>query len=658
MLQTLREKTSGWIATLILGLLIIPFAFVGVNEYMTGGTANDVATVEAPPTWWKSAPHWWPMSRLWQRKEVTVDEFRTAFENARQQQRQVAGENFDAREFESKENKLRILEQLISQRVLELASDRAGVVIGDAAVREAIASEPAFQVEGKFNAERYQLLLASQVPALTPLKFEERERERLKMMVLPEGIATSDFVTAKEVDRLFKLLLQTRDVTIALMPQTAEDAAPVSDADIKKWYDTHKSQYQQPETVTLEYIEVNGANLSSGAPTDEAALRKRYETEKSRFVAPEQRVVAHILIAAPADADAATLKKAEDKARALAEQARKGADFAALARANSEDPGSKDSGGALPAFARDGSMVKPFEDAAFTMQPGEIRGPVKTDFGYHVLKLEQVQPGHGKTFEEVRDELAREQATTDADRAYNELAGRLINETLKNPTSLEGAAKAVNLPLQKAGPFSRATAGGVLANPAVLRNAFSENLIQDGTASDAIEIAPNHSVVIRVTGHTPVQPQPLAQVRDAVIAAIRADRREKAAVAAADAMVARIAKGESLKDIASAQKLQFNEMPAMPRGMPVPTPQGNEAIFAVARPAEGKASPGRIALGNGAYAVFAVTKVSDGDLSKVPADQREGMKQQLIQLAGGMSSQAFVDAMRKQFKVQVMEERL
>lgn len=658
MLQTLREKTSGWIATLIMGLLIIPFAFVGVNEYMTGGTANDVATVEAPPSWWKSAPHWWPVSKLWERKEVTVDEFRTAFENARQQQRQAMGENFDARAFESKENKLNVLEQLINQRVLELASERAGVVIGDDAITQSIASEPAFQVDGKFNAERYQLVLASQTPAISPIKFQEEERKRLKMLVMQQGIGLSDFVTDKEVDRLFKLLMQTRSVSIALLPPVSQDSGAVSDAEIKQWYDSHKNDYQAPETVTLEYVEINAANLPGAAPADEATLRKRYETEKARFVSPEQRVVSHILIAAPTDADAATLKKAEDKAKALTEQAKQGGDFAALARANSEDPGSKDAGGQLPAFARDGSMVKPFEDAAFAMQAGEIRGPVKSDFGYHVLKLDQVMPGQGKSFEEVRDELAREQATADGERAYNELAGRLVNESLKNPTSLESAAKAGNLPLQKAGPFTRATAGGVLANPAVLRSAFSENLIQDGTVSDPIEIAPNHGIVIRVAGHTPQQPQPLAQVRDAVIAAIRLDRQEKANMAAADALVARIAKGESLKDIATADKLQFNEMASMPRGMPVPTPEANEQIFAVPRPAEGKASAGRIALGNGAFAVFAVTQVNDGDLSQVTPEQREGMKQQLVQLAGVGSSTEFVKFMRKQFQVKVMEERL
>jgi len=658
MLQKLRDKTSGWVASLILGLLIIPFAFVGVNEYMTGGTASDVALVEAPPTWWESAPQWWPASMLWQREEVTQDEFRAAFEQARQQQRQAQGEAFDPREFESVDNKRKVLEQLIEQKVLALASKRAGIVVGDAAVQKMILSEPAFQIDGKFSQEQYQLLLSSQVPAISPLKFQEDQRERLRMMLVPQAISDSDFVTEGEQERMWKLLGETRDIGIALLPPAAEDATPVSDADIKTWYDGHKDDFKQSEQVSLEYLEINGATLPVAAVADEVALRKRYDAEKSRFVSPEQRVVAHILIAADATADAATQKKAEEKAAALAKQAREGADFAALARANSEDPGSKDMGGELPPFAKDGSMVKPFEDAAFAMQAGEIRGPVKSDFGYHVLQLKQVTGGTGRSFEEVRDELAAEEASSERDRAFNDLAGRVVNETLKNPTALAPAAQATGLPLQKVGPLSRTDPQGIATVPAVLRAAFSDTLVQDGTISDPIEIAPNHSVVIRVTQHTPEQALPMDKARDAVVVAIRADRREKAAQAAADALVARVRKGESLATIATADGLRYNELPGLRRGMPMPTAEANEAIFAAARPAEGKATAGKVALGDGAYAIFTVNKVTEGAIADMPPEERATMQQQMTQLNGGIATQAYVDALRKRFKVEVFEDRL
>ncbi|MFT3756669.1 MAG: SurA N-terminal domain-containing protein [Pseudoxanthomonas sp.] len=647
MLQNLRDKTSGWIATVVLGLLIIPFAFVGVSEYATGGSDNSLARVQAPPTWWQSAPSWWPLSLLWQHEDVSPEEFRNAFERERAQQRQVMGDNFDPREFESIDNKRKVLEQLIDQKSLQLVARRAGVKVGDEAVRASIAGEPAFQVDGKFDQSRYLSLLASQQPPLTPQRFEQQERDRLQLALLPLGVADSDFVTDKQVDQLLKLLGETRDVTLVLLAETPADEAPVSDDEIKAWYESHASAYRQPETVALEYVEIDAAKLPVTEAADEAALRKRYDAEKTRFVSPEQRLVSHILVAD------------EAKAKSLAEQARApGADFAALAKANSEDTGSKDNGGDLGWIEQNGAMVKPFEDAVFATQAGTVSEPVKSEFGWHVIQVREIKAGAGKSFEQVREELAREEADGTRDRAYNELAGKLTDETLKNPTALAPAAAAVGLPVQKTEPFTRGNAPGILANPAVLRQAFSEQLMEDGTVSDPIEIAPSHSVVIRVFEHTPEQAQPLAQVRDAVIAAVRADRQAKAAEKAADALLARLQKGESLKDIAAAEKLQSNDIPGLPRGAPMPTAEGNEAIFAAQPPAEGKPAIGKIALGGGRHALFAVTKVNAADLEKVTAEQRAQLRQQLMQVHVAASAQSFVEATRKQFKVVVHEDRL
>lgn len=661
MLQKLRDKTSGWIATAVLGLLIIPFAFVGVNEYMGGGTDNAVAKVEAPPTWWESAPGWWPVSMLWQHEEVTQEQFRTGFEQARQQQRQALGENFDPREFETQENKLLVLDQLIDQKVMQLNAKRSGIAVSNEAVRQSIAKEPAFQVDGKFDAARYTTLLSSQVPALTPVAFEQQERDRLQMALIPQGIGESGFVTSKEMDRLIKLLGETRDVSIAALkaPEAGADSAAVAEAQIKAWYDAHPADYKQGESVTLEYLDVDAATLSpSDAPVDEAALRKRYEQEKSRFMSGEQRLASHILIGVQAGADAAAQKAAEQKAAALAAQAKQpGADFAALAKANSQDPGSKDSGGDLGWVDR-GAMVKPFDDALFAMKAGEISGPVKTDFGYHVLQLREIKPGQGKSFEEVRDVLAREQADSAGERAYNDLAGRVVNEVLKNPTSLAPAAKAVGLPVQRIGPFSRATASGIAANPAVLRAAFSDALVQDGTVSDPIEIGPKRAVFIRVLQHTPEQAQPIAQVRDAVIAAIRADRAAKAAEKAADAVLARIGKGETLQAIAAADKLQTAELPGIARGAPMPSPEINAAIFATPKPAAGKVSTGKARMQDGNYAVFVVNKVTEGDLAMITPEQRMQLQQQMVQMGAASDVASYVGALRKQYKITRREDKL
>ncbi len=662
MLQKLREKTSGWIATAIIGLLMIPFLFVIDNSYLGGVGANNVAKVQAPPSWWSSAPSWWPVSLLWQHHEVSTEQFRTRFEQARIQAREQQGEDFDPRAFESIDNKRKLLDQLIDEQVAKLSAERAGVVIGDAAVRDYISSMPAFQNDGKFDPERYRLALASGTPPRTPTMFQQLVRDALQQSVIPSGIAESAFATKPETERLLKMLGETRDVEMALLPEMPADTAPVSDAQVQQWYDSHKSDFKQPETVTIEYVDLNAASLPPVKPADEATLRKRYDDEKARFVEPDQRLASHILISA--GKDAASQKAAEAKAAKLAAEAKQpGADFAALARANSDDPGSKNAGGDL-GWVEKGVMVKPFEDALFAMKPGEIVGPVKSEFGYHVIQLRQVKGGEGKSFEQVRDQLASEQLKADSEKAFSDLSGKLVDLVYKNPTALASAAKEVGLPVQTLGPFSRATASGIAAQPAVLRAAFSDTLVQDGTVSDPINLGPNHSVLIRVTQHQPEQIQPLAKVHEQVVAAVHADRTAKAAAAKADALLERLRKGETLQALAGPEKLQINPMPGLPRNVPMPSAQASQAIFSAPQPADGKPSVGKVELPAAPgtvgkrYALFAVTKVTPGDLSKVPAEQQTMFQQQLARIEGEADAKAYVDAMRKHFKISVQESQL
>ena len=658
MLQKLRDKTSGWIVTVILGLLMIPFLFVIDNSYLGGVGAQNVAKVSAPPTWWRSAPGWWPMSLLWEHHEISANDFRTRFEQARMQARSQQGEDFDPRKFESTESKLEVLDQMIDEQVMRLSGEQAGLVISDAAVRETIASIPAFlDQNGKFDGNQYRAMLAAGNPPRTPAQFETQVRDNLQTAILPSALQGSGFVTAADADRLMKLLGETRDVELAaLPPEEAAEPAEVTDAQIKQWYDGHTKDFRQPETVSLEYVEINAANLPAATAADDATLRKRYADEKARFSTPETRLASHILIAADAS-DAAAVKAAEQKATALAAQAKApGADFAALAKANSDDTGSKEGGGDLGWVER-GVMVKPFEDALFAMKAGEITGPVKSEFGYHVLQLREVKGGQERPFEEVRDQLAAEQLKADTEGKFSQLSGRLVDEVYKNPSSLTAAAETLKLPVQTVGPFTRETASGIAANPAVLRAAFSDVLTQDGTVSDPIEIAPNHNVMIRVTDHSPEQALPLDKARDQVIAAIRADRARQASEKAADAVLAKLKAGQTLQAVAAEDKLQVSPLPGLPRTQPVPTPEINRAIFAAAHPADGKPTYGKVEV-QGRYVVFAVNKVTPANLEDVPAEQKQQFKQQLEQIDGLSAAEDFVKTARKRFKVQTEESNL
>ncbi len=658
MLQKLRDRSSGWVATVIIGLLMIPFLFVIDQSYLGGMGANNVAQVKAPPTWWEGAPKWWPASMLWEHREVGVGEFRQRFEQERVQERQQQGEAFDPRAFETVENKRKVLDRLIDEKALQLAAERSGVVVGDAAVREYIATIPAFQADGRFDENRYRLALASQVPARTPAQFEALVRESLQQSLIPLALGTSAFLTEGEFERILRLSGETRDIEIALLPLVEADTAPVSDEEAKAWYEANPADFVRPEAVTLEYIEVDGGSLPAPAVADEAALRKRFEEEKARFVDPEQRLASHILVRVEADADEATRKAAQEKAQRLADEASApGADFAALAKASSEDPGSRDGGGDLGWVER-GMMVGPFEEALFAMQAGEVRGPVQTDFGYHVLQLRELKQGAQVDFEQVREELAREQAQADRERGFSDLVGRLTDLVYQNPSSLAPAAAELGLQVRTLGPFTRGETVGIGAAPEVKKLAFSEAMIEDGTASDPIQLGPEHSVVIRVVEHAPEQPRPLAEVHDQVVAAVRADRQQKAAVAAADALVERLRKGEAIAGVAASAGADLAPLPGLPRGVPAPSPEGNHAIFAVAAPEEGKPAAGRFELQGGRQAVFVVNAVHPGKPEELQAEQRASLRTQLEQMDGNAAAEAYVAAVRKGFEVEVEESQL
>ncbi|NZA27531.1 peptidyl-prolyl cis-trans isomerase [Luteimonas sp. SJ-92] len=647
---------TGWIAIVIVILLAIPFAFFGMEQYLFQSGANYAAKIESPPSWWRGAPDLWPVRKLfWDAEEVSPEDFRSAFEQERQQSREQQGEAFDPRAFESLETRREVLERLIDQAVLRLAARDRGMAVGDAQVRREIEQIPAFQVDGRFDPQRYQLALQSQVPARSPQQFQELIRESLQQSLIPTHLAESAFVTPAQLDRLLVLLGERRDVSFVVLP-AAEDTGEVGDAEIQAWYQSHAEDFRAPETVTIEYVEVDGSTLQVDEEVDEQALRERYAQERSRFAQAEQRLASHILIEVPADADAEAQRQAEEKAATIAAQASDG-DFAALAREHSDDAGSSEAGGDL-GWVEQGMMVDAFDQALFAMEPGQVSGPVRTEFGWHVLQLREVRSGEETPFEEVRDELAREMSEGGRERAYSELVGEVVDRAFRNPNSLEPAAAAGGLTVRNAGPFARGGGQGIAAHPAVQRAAFSESLIEDETVSDPIEIGPAHSVLIRVTGHTPERALPLEEVRDRVVEAIRADRAARRVQAEADAMVAEVSDGASLEAVAGRRELPVQDVPGVPRGAPIPHPDAVTAYFAVETPEEGKTSPGKAVLDDGSVVVFAVASVTPGDPEEASEQERQMLQQQLALLAGNEDAAAVLRALRERMKITVVEAQL
>ena len=454
------------------------------------------------------------------------------------------------------------------------------------------------------------------------------------------------------------LLGQQRDVALALVPAPAPDTAAVGADEIQAWYAAHSGDYRAPENVSIEYVEIRGDDVPAPAAPDEATLRARYEQEKARFVEPEQRLVSHVLVRVPEGADAAARDAAKARAAGITAKARaEGADFAAIAAADSDDEGSKGAGGDL-GWLEPGIMGQAFDAAVQAATPGVASEPVLTDYGWHVLLVREVRQGRDVPFEDARAELESAQALADRERAFNDLIGRLVDQVYRNPSSLGPAAREAGLPVQKAGPFTRGGGEGIAAHPAVQRAAFSDALVQDGTVSDPIELGTNHSVLIRVTAHQPEHDRPLAEVRDEVVAAIRADRARKALLADVDAAVAEVAAGKPLAEVAEGKGWPHMPVPGMRRGMPVPSQEANAAVFAAPVPAEGKVSAGRVVQDDGSIVLYAVEKVTPGGASEASAEERAMLATQLSRMAGDEDAMALLRALRKRMRVTTVEARL
>lgn len=659
MLQTIREKTSGWIAGVVLGLIIFAMAFFGIEHYFQARVETYAARIMAPPAWWPDAPsNALVKSLFWEEHEIGADEFRSRFEQYRQLSRERMGEAYDPTRMDSIESKREVLDVLIDRRIQELAAERDGIRIAKEQVRDAILDVEGLTQDGQFiGADAYRIWLQSR--GLTAQGFEAELAADLRANAMPQGIRDTAIAAPSEIDAFFKLQRETRDIrTLTIEPPAVADA-PVDDAALEAWYTAHAARFRIEETATIAYVEVDAASLSIDEVPGEAELRQRYEEASARFGSAEERDAAHILIALAKDADAAAVAAAEAKAAEVLAKARaEGADFAALAAEYSDDVGSKDMGGDLGAIGRD-IYPKPFEDAVYGLAEGAISDPVRTDDGLHVIKLTRLVAGSQRPFEEVRAELEAEVVAAARERRFSEITGQLTDAVLLDPSSLEAAARAVGLEIRTSGTFGRESGEGVAAVAAVRRAAFDPVQLQDRQVSDPVEIAPNHVVVLQVVEHTPASTRPLADVREEAIAGWRSDERDRVARERAEALLARAREGESLDALATELGSTVVASPGLPRGASLVDAAVAREAFRLLPIESGKPIDAGLAkLDAGRYALVVVDARHEGDLSTLTDEIRGPLLQQFAAMRGDMESSAFVAALREQFEIEVAEERL
>lgn len=485
------------IAQGILFLIMIPFAFFGVDYYFTGGgQAGEVATVGG--------------------EKITQFEFADAVQEQTRAMRAQMGRNFDSRMFENPEVRFALLDNLINQRLLSQKARDEKFRVSDAELAQFIASIPTFQDDGKFSNDRYRMFLASQ--QMTPLGFEAKLREDLLTGAVQQPIAAANIVARPSALKYLGLLEQQREVAVAPIDLVSymKDVR-IDEAQLKEFYDKNPTAFQVPEQARIEYVLLTQDALTAQVTVDADEVKKQYEANARQYTAAEERAASHILIPVKADAkedDKAAAKKLADEVYAKAKA--NPAKFADLAKEYSKDPGSAQQGGDLGSFAR-GSMVKPFEDAVFAGKVDELLAPVQSDFGWHIIKVTGVRPARTQAFEEVRAQIESELKKQKAAQKFAAAVDQFQNLVYEQADSLNGVGKVLELKVETTPFITRSQAQALgLGNPKFVDALFSSESIQSKRNTEAIEVAPAALIAGRIVEYKAAAPLPFAEVKDEI----------------------------------------------------------------------------------------------------------------------------------------------
>ena len=513
-----------------------------------------------------------------------------------------------------------LVDEYVRSTLVTQRAHSAGYRASDAEVIAAYQSEPAFQIEGKFDPRAAQTML--QQAGMSPEMYEAQKRQDLETGQLTSGIQISDFLTPAETKRIYALENEQRQVRYAVLPMDRYAPAKVDDAAVQAWYKSHQSDYLTPESVGLQYAELRLDAIAAQVTVNPDALQAYYKTNDARYRQVETRHAHHILIAVngnDAKADAAALAKA----REVQAQLKAGKDFAALAKQYSSDTASAAQGGDLGWAART-AYVPAFADALFSMQPGQISEPVKTQFGYHIIRLDEVRPASVKSFDEVRPQVETEYRRDQAAAVFGDRQEQ-IQQALDSGavTDLNQLAQRFQLATGQIPNFTRTTGGAPLGSkPELLRAVFNDDALSGQKITGPVALADDQIVVFKVLSHHLPSPQPIAEVKDQVVAAIRKSEGTKGALAAAEGAVKQLQGGADFDAVA--KKLDLKAAPAafVGRSDPQLPPQVRDAAFTAPAPGS-KPDYSALTLDSGGAAVLAVLAVKPGAQGANPQNDQQ-----------------------------------
>lgn len=613
MLQTIRDRMSGPIVWGIIGLIAIPFAFVGIDSFQGGSADPTVAKVGD--------------------QKITSAQLEAAYQQRLQRLQQMLGENFRSDMIEPTRFREGVLNEMVQETALQQHAAKRGYTASDASILTAIQSIPAFQKNGQFSSEQYRQALALQ--GLTPERFEQQVREGLGTDQIRDGVLASAFVTPAESATAWRLARQERSFTgLVFKPADYLAGITVADTDIAKHFAENGDRYKAPERLKLKTVELDLAKLPEAPAPEAAVLKAIYDADSGQFSTAEERRARHILIAFGADKAAARKKADEVKTRLDAKT-----DFAELAKELSDDPGSKANGGDL-GWVRKGLMTPRFEEVLFALQKSEVSAPVETEFGWHVIQLEEVKPAFTQPFEDaaVQAQLLASYRKRDVEKRFQELTEKLELLAFENASSLDPVAQAVGSTVETTDWFTRTSGSGFTANQAVVTAAFSDEVLQDNENSKPIDLGENRVAVVRKAEYEAARARTLDEVREQIRAELKTKRAQEKALAEADLVVKAVEGGAALAAQAAGRQATLLNPGSVRRDAQGVDRKLLDAAFRLPRPAAGRSTVGKADLNNGEVAVIALENVKDA----TPETDDSAFKQQSTQLRDALAGAEFV----------------
>ena len=461
-------------------------------------------------------------------QKITRDEWDQAHRIEAQQLMQ-ANPTLDAKLLDSDEVRYAALDRLVRDRVLSVAANKLHLLTSDQHLARALQEDPSIaalrRADGTLDVDAYNQLAARQ--GMTPAQYEARQRDDLSKRQVVAGVVGTGFALQAQANLALDAYFQQREVRVQRFA-AGDFAAQVkpTDAEIEAFYKDNSAQFQAPEQADVQYVVLDAAALQESVVLDAANVKSYYDQNASRLSGPEERRASHILLTAAAGAPEAEKEKVRQKAQALLEQVRKAPEtFAAVATAESQDPGSASKGGDLEFFGR-GAMVKPFEDVVFSLEKGVISDVVETDFGFHIIQLTDIKAPTVKTFEEMKPEIEADLKQQEAQKLFIEASETFGNLVYEQSDSLQPAADRLKLEVKTLEGVTRQAGpqAGPLNNARVLAAIFGTDSVQNKRNTEAMEIAPGQLVSARIVKYQPARTRPLAEVRDSVNALLTARR--------------------------------------------------------------------------------------------------------------------------------------